>query len=461
VRLIFLLYLQKEIWSNKVWRKNNMQTKTIIRSLLSASFFAALTFFLVAGAQAQVFTDIHDFNNTNGATPVAKLIFDSAGNLYGTATMSAQGGENCFGGCGVAFKLAREGSGWKELALHGFSGGADGGIPMGNLVFDAAGNLYGTAKIGGNTAACINSATNTKGCGVVFELSPHSGGAWTATTLYAFAGGADGEYPEGGLVFDAAGNLYGTTNAGGSLTACSGLGCGTVFELSPSSSGWTETIVHSFVDDGADGVTGVGSVIFDGAGNLYGATVNGGIHGFGSVFELSPSSSGWTETILHSFDQRDGFMPNGDLLFDSAGNLYGSTQSGGRVSMCGIGCGAVFELSPNSSGGWDDTTVTAAVQNYDGEDIIGISADASGNLYFVASQAGGGTTICGGQACGTVTKLTHTSTGWFPTVVHHFLGIKDDAQPNAPVAIDASGTLFGTTYHDGPLGYGMVYKIVP
>lgn len=273
-----------------------MQTKTMIRSLLSALILAALNFSLVSGAQAQVLTDIHDFNNINGATPVAKLIFDSAGNLYGTTTMSAQGGGNCFGGCGVAFKLSHNGSGWKELVLHGFSGGVDGGIPMGNLVFDASGNLYGTTKIGGNNAACINSAANTKGCGVVFELSPQSGAGWTEKTIYAFAGGADGAYPEGGLVFDAAGNLYGITTSGGSLTACSGTGCGTVFELSPSSSGWTETIIHSFVDGGTDGVNPIGSVIFDGAGNLYGATVGGGIHDFGTVFALSPSSSGWTET---------------------------------------------------------------------------------------------------------------------------------------------------------------------
>ncbi len=154
-------------------------------------------------------------------------------------------------------------------------------------------------------------------------------------------------------------------------------------------------------------------------------------------------------------------MQNGDLLFDSAGNLYGSTQSGGRVSMCGIGCGVVFELSPNSSGGWDETVITAALPNYDGQDIVGVSADASGNLYFVASQAGGQATVCGGQGCGTVTKLTHTSSGWFPTVMHHFMAGNDSAQPNAPVAIDASGTLFGTTYHAGELGYGIVYRIVP
>jgi hypothetical protein len=207
-----------------------MKSTRIPSILIAALAVAAITFLLAVSAPAQVFTDIHDFNNADGATPTARLIFDSAGNLYGTAQMSAKGLWNCPAGCGVVFKLSHTFSGWKETVLHQFGGAASGATPMANLVFDAAGNLYGTTKNGGDNSQCIVAGVSL-GCGVVFELSQDSSGQWSETVLHTFTGGADGAHPLGGLVFDAAGNIYGTAFGGGDVAgACGTLGCGVIFD---------------------------------------------------------------------------------------------------------------------------------------------------------------------------------------------------------------------------------------
>src|ERR1019366_2578878 len=295
------------------------------------AIFTAILFVtsIWAAAEEKV---LHNFNNdgTDGYYPEVGLIVDAAGNLYGTTT--AGGAYNS----GTGFELTpAAGGGWTETVLHNFGNGTDGATPYAGLIFDAAGNLYGTTQYGG-----------TYGVGTVFELTPAGGGSWTEKVLYSFNhNGADGGVPAAGLIFDAAGNLYGTTVNGGTGSNCV-LGCGTVFELTPAAGGgWTEQVLHSFNNNGADGSTPFAGLIFDAAGNLYGTTFAGGTYGYGTVFELTPAAGGgWTETVLHNFGNgTDGTAPYAGLIFDAAGNLYGTTFVGGTY-----GYGTVFEVTPVS-----------------------------------------------------------------------------------------------------------------
>jgi uncharacterized repeat protein (TIGR03803 family) len=238
--------------------------------------------------------------------------------------------------------MPQAGGFWTEKVLHNFSNtGPDGAEPVAGVIFDSAGNLYGTTLYGG-----VN-RTHGGYVGVVFELTP-SGGGWIEKILYSFAQSKyDAAGPWGSLIFDSAGNLYGTTTSGGRY-----FGDGTVFELSPQAGGsWTETILHSFSDAERDGYHPYCNLIFDSAGNLYGTTSQGGAYGQGSgfvggtVFELTPGSGGnWTERILHSFgNESDGSEPLAGLIFDAAGNLYGTTEFGG--GGVGLGTGIAFEIS--------------------------------------------------------------------------------------------------------------------
>jgi uncharacterized repeat protein (TIGR03803 family) len=221
--------------------------------------------------------------------------------------------------------------------LHSFNNdGRDGYYPAIVLVLDAAGNLYGTTGAGGAHSD-----------GLVFELERKPEGGWAEKTLHAFNdNGKDGSYPSAGLIFDAAGNLYGTTDLGGTY------GYGAIFELTPGAGGrWTETILHSFNDDGTDGILAAAGLILDSAGNLYGTTSGGGAYSYGTAFELAPAAGGgWTETILHNFDDNgaDGVDPSVGLTLDSASNFYGTTQVGG-TGVCSYNsmfpsCGTVFEI---------------------------------------------------------------------------------------------------------------------
>ena len=340
---------------------------------------------------------LHSFNNngTDGYYPLAGLIFDAAGNLYGTTWHG--GTYNELGG-GTVFELTpTAGGGWTETVLHSFGNGADGIGPEAGLIFDAAKvNLYGTTAGGGSYSV-----------GTVFELTPTAGGGWTETVLYSFNdNGTDGWESLAGLIFDAAGNLYGTTWAGGTY------GGGTVFELTPAG-GWTEKVLHSFSWIGTDGFWPYAGLIIDAAGNLYGTTGAGGPSGWGMVFELTPTAGGgWTEKMLHSFpydNGTDGSQPVAGLIFDAVGNLYGTTEYGGTYSNCYGGCGTVFELTPAAGGGWTET-VLHSFNGTDGrEPAAGLIFDAAGNLY--------GTTYYGGTygncsvhnqpaACGTAFELT-------------------------------------------------------
>jgi hypothetical protein len=269
------------------------------------------------------------------------LIFDSEGNLYGTTRSGGDISACSSDGCGVVFELSPPSSGtgpWTETVLYTFAGGTDGAQPHAGLIFDSKGNLYGTTFAGGDTSACAGSTTSPPGCGVVFELSPPSGGtrSWSETVLHTFTGGSDGGYPTAGLIFDTGPNSY---------------GCGVAFELSPPSTGvgpWDETVLYSFIGPGvvSDGEYPDASLVLDAKGNLYGTTNGGGLYealGYGVVFELSPPVGGsgpWTETVLCTFSSATGASPAAGLILDSNGNFYGTTSGGGST----LG-GVAFELS--------------------------------------------------------------------------------------------------------------------
>jgi uncharacterized repeat protein (TIGR03803 family) len=269
---------------------------------------------------------LHSFNGNDGLTPYAGLIFDAAANLYGT---TVYGGDF---GYGTVFQLVRgANNSWSEAVLYSFAGNpADGAYPYGGVAFDAAGNLYGTTYSGG-----------TNDAGIVFQLTPGKGGNWTEKVLHGFGNGKDGTNPYAGLVVGAKHTLFGTTYAGGAQ------GLGAVFELAPGAKGrWKETLLHSF-KKGKDASHPYGGLVFDVAGNLYGTTYSGGLRGYGAVFRLSPGANGkWAEKILLGFDLNDGNGPYASLIFDAAGNLYGTTAYGGGSGCGGFGCGVVFEVVP-------------------------------------------------------------------------------------------------------------------
>jgi uncharacterized repeat protein (TIGR03803 family) len=426
---------------------------------------------LTSSARAQTYATIHSFagdNQEDGAGPRASLILDGSGNLYGT---TFQGGAATCGagdsGCGTVFELTPVSGGWQETILHEFTG-KNGELPWASLVSDGT-NLYGTTWQGGTLSACTG---NGNGCGVVFKLSPSATG-WQETVLHIFSGGKDGANPRAGLILDASGNLYGTTSQGGIAADCGGNGCGVVFELSPfSGGGWAEKEIHSFTG-GSDGSNPWAGLIFDADGNLYGTTSAGGSSsGVGVVFELKPiSGGGWKETVLHTFSsQAKGYAPAAGVVFDSHGNLYGTTSGGGvTTGDCGIdGCGVVFKLSPDAStGGWAETVIHAFEGTRDGAiPDAGLILDSAGNLYGTTQQGGLLTGGCNFNRCGVVFEFSPTATGWKETVLHDFIGTTaDGALPEAGLVLDSTtGNLYGTTTQDGtssPDGGGTAFEITP
>jgi uncharacterized repeat protein (TIGR03803 family) len=332
-------------------------------------------------------TVIHNFRGgADGSQPRAALVMDSSGNLYGTTLLGGPANE------GVVFELTPGKGTWTETVLHTFTGAPDGSQPYAGLLMGAGGVLFGTTSGGG-----------AKGRGTVFRLAPSSGG-WTESVLYSFTGKGDGGSPRGGLIADAGGNLYGTT-AGGGVAGCDiaafGKGCGTVFELSSVNGGWQETVLYSFTGTAGDGANSVAALLFDGSGNLYGTTQYGGTGaclyqgataGCGTVFELSPIGAAWQEKALYAFTSNsadDGAEPVAPLVFDSAGNLYGTTAGGGNGfdrSAFG-GDGTVFELSP-VNGTWQE----AVLHYFDGNDGArptgGLTFNSHGNLFGTTVTAG-------------------------------------------------------------------------
>jgi len=397
-------------------------------------FVLVAALLLATGSEAAVKgRALYSFTGSpDGSAPQSAVVFDKSGNLYGTTTT---GGTY---GCGTAFELIPSNGGWVEKVIFSFNC-SDGGSPN-NLVFDKSGNLYGTAPGGGSN-------------GLVFELTP-SGDTWIETVLYVFGGGKDGAYPTSGLTFDSKGRIYGTTENGGGSQACD-LGCGTVFRLSSSKGKWVETVIHRFKrSDGA--APSLGSLIFDHTGNLYGTTAEGGSQNSGTVFKLTNSGGKWTESVLYGFSV--GGAPEGSVIADGAGNLYGVLYEAGDSAM-----GAVFELMP-SNGGWSETILHSFTGGNDGYGpFAGLAMDKVGNLYGTTLYGGGRGNCRSGATnifCGTVYEMSPAAGGTWTETVIYSLGGKRGIFPLAPVLL-RNGSLFGTAWQGGTSNDGVVFRVTP
>ena len=364
-------------------------------------------------SQAQTLTVLHNFSSTgpDGQLPLAGLVLAN-GNFYGT---TEQGGSRA--GTGTVFQLDAKGH---ETVLYAFTG-TGGSFPSAGLVRDAEGNLYGTTTEGGQF-----------NLGTVFKLDSSG----VETVLHHFEGGTDGSIPFAGLILDAAGNLYGETNAGGDATC----NCGTVFEIGADGA---ESVLYRFTG-GTDGSVPVtGNLIRDSAGNLLGTTADGGASGQGAVFKIHPDG---TETTLYSFTGKsDGGSPYSNLIRDGKGNLYGTTSGGGTFRF-----GTVFKIDSRGN----ETVLHNFAGGSDGESpMAGLVLDSKGNLY--------GTTIAGGvvgkYGYGTVFEISQNGT---ETVLHAFNRL-DGASPAVGLIIDGKGNLYGTTSSGGVQGRGTVFKVTP
>jgi|CZKJ01.1.fsa_nt_gi uncharacterized repeat protein (TIGR03803 family) len=291
--------------------------------------------------------DLYSF--AENAEPVGGLVFGATGQIYGVNNI---GGAN---GVGSVFQMTKNADGtWQETEIYSFAGYPnDGANPYAGLTLDSAGNLYGTTEFGGD-GACIR-VKNPVGCGTVFELSYAAKTGWTEIVLHQFEGayGNDGSAPAANLIFDASGNIYGTTSTGGMFNRnCPiidyGPGCGTVFELTPSAFAWNETILYSFIGGTKDGSSASG-LVWDQYGNLYGTVEDAAANDYGAIFKLTPSAGGsWTESLVYNFGSgSDGRFPEGALVFGKSGHLYGATVGGGVYGgALNNGQGTVFEFTP-------------------------------------------------------------------------------------------------------------------
>lgn len=390
------------------------------RKLASWLAFTTLTITLLLigpAAQAQTYSEIYHFTTADLLT--STLLMDRSGKLYGTS----EGGQ--YGTCaayGMVYQLKPEGSNWVLNPLHCFSaplGGNDGALPIdyGGLTFGPDGNIYGTTNEGG-----INNGTDS--LGTVFEVTPRPTACktslcpWDSTILYKFGTNSpDGVFPQSNVVFDASGNMYGTTEFGGH-------GDGGAFEMTYANGVWTESLIYAF-DDGAEAQAGL---ILDRAGNLYGTLPYGGL-AYGIVFQLTPGQSGWTQNVIYRFtDGADGKNPFAGLVMDSAGNLYGATSLGGANNG-----GIIYELSPSGSG-WTFSVLYSLPGNCGPESAL--TMDAAGNLY-------GTTHNDGAHQLGNIFELSPGQYGWTYTDLHSYALGDDGTEPYAGVTIAPDGTLYG------------------
>jgi uncharacterized repeat protein (TIGR03803 family) len=403
-----------------------------------------LTMLATAPALAQTFTVIHTFTGPDGANPYAGLTIDQAGRLYGTTWRGGAGPctISFLNGCGTVFRLTPHGQGWLFSPLYSFQG-ADGEAPFSRVIFGPDGTLYGTTSEGGAV-----------GQGTVFNLKPPAAVCkaslcpWDETVLHSFTGTTDGGSPYSEVLLDQAGNLYGTTYAGGDHTR------GTVFELTRSNGSWEETVLS----DLPDGKGPYGGLIFDASGNLYGTTSAGGYtgcdygsySGCGTVFQLTPSGSGWTTNTLYDFQSTSsGNTPLANMIMDGAGNLYGTTLDGGQY-----GGGTAFELT-NSNGNWSFHVFYAFFpEEQDGGADGPLLMDSAGNLYVTVLTSGY-------FGYGQVLKLIPSDGGWAEYTLHTFTNGDDGRYPSGSLVMDSQGNLYGTASTGGAQGYGLVWEITP
>jgi uncharacterized repeat protein (TIGR03803 family) len=459
------------------------------RNLAGDSCTAIVLFILLATASwagAAKETVLYSFQNTpDGSNPAGRVATDKSGNLYGTTWYGGTLANGCGGYCGIVFELSppsSQGGAWTENIIYNFQGVnvGDGDFPHGGLIWSEGGKLYGTTAYGG-TGDCVLLGGKV-GCGTVYELTPPAttGGAWTEAVIYSFQGGKDGYWPEGELVSDDKGNLYGGTFYGGGYGVCDGgiyPYCGTIFELSPPTtqgSVWTEKVLYSF-KNGTDGANANGSLVLDSQGALFGTTMFGGSpgclsssgRGCGVAFQLTPPMHGeksWTYTVIHSFSPNppDGAAPYAGLIFDKSGNLYGTTYAGGDAWSGHAG--TVFELSPPSVSGqpWTETTLCNFGEGRTGSNPYGgVVFDGDENLYGTASNLGN-------YLAGTVFQLkrpTENGSAWTLNILHAFERSPDAATPTGTLIWGKEGKLYGLTALGGTGncigGCGTVYEIAP
>ena len=392
----------------------------------------------VASWAADTESVVFNFTGGNdGGEPAAQLIFDSAGNLYGTTVVGG------LYGCGTVFELSLSGNQWNETVLYNFDCYDTGKNPYGGVILDSAGSLYGTTVAGGSGGECSGD-----GCGVVYELAK-SGDTWNETVLYNFTGGDDGFGPGSALVMDKAGNLYGTTPDGGAFAA------GVVYQLSPNQQQWTQTVIHAFTggDDGAVG--SLGPLLLGAGGTLNGVTELGGQFGAGVAFRMSPAGNTWNYTTMYAFQGLpDAGFPYGGLIADSHGRLYGTTYFGGTG-----GLGSVFEVGAGATVRtlWKESVLYSFQGGTDASfPTSTLVFDAAGNLYGTSST--GGNPSCD---CGTIFKLAPHSGGWDESVLHNFNGSGDGNSPSYGLTPDGKSNYFGVTPVGGLYGQGVVFQITP
>ena len=401
---------------------------------------ALLGLFLIsAQADAQTYAVIHDFTGgSDGATPIAGVTIDAAGSLCGTAS---SGGRRGFGN---VYRLAQVPSGWRFDLLYTFRGDreGDGSTPVARVVIGPDRALYGTTFSGGNGNGC----PQRYGCGTAFRIAPKARASldpWDETVLYRF-GYHDGSDPGyGDLLFDGQGNLYGTTRNGGASLQ------GTVYRLSPSGELWREAVLYSFAGS-PDGSAPLGGVLMDAAGNLFGTTFAGGPGNSGTIYELQPSGSGWTESVLYAFqDPSGGIDPGSNLALLPSGALVGVTQAGGAQNG-----GALFQLAPSLGGSWN----FSALFDFNGPALDGtyrtLIPDGAGNFYGTTSDDGP-------DQQGSVFELSSSNGVWSYTTLHNFTGGTDGGMPFGTLALDAHGNVYGTASTGGAYGNGVVFKIAP
>ncbi len=383
---------------------------------------------LSAYAFGQTEKILYEFNGGTGSSPAGNLIFDAAGNLYGTTTT---GGSETRG---AVYELSpAAGGGWTQTTLHSFTGGSDGSEPEAGLVFDATGNLYGTTAWGG-----------VYGYGTVFELSPLSGGGWTEQVLYSFTNSTDGANPNGALTFDMAGNLYGTCIFGGAHDQ------GVVYELSPVvGGGWTENVILS--GSPAHGADFFGSVVFDSSGNLYATASTDGSFNAGAIYRLRYTAGVWKASVIYTFQNgADGSSPVG-LIYRAPNRFFGVTNGGGTY-----GYGTAYELTLGANGTWSKTILYNFGNSSAGAlpPIFSLTVGPSGRLYSASSQGGS-------SGFGTAFALVQSAGIWQEKILHNFTINSDAGNPNGGVVLDGAGNLYGVGANGGTWESGAVYKITP
>lgn len=393
-----------------------------------------------AFSEGQTFQVLHSFKGgpSDGSYPSTPLLLTPQGAIIGATSGGGADVMECNAiGCGTLFELTKGYGHWKQSILYNFSSTSGNfPAPTGPLTMDVAGNIYGTQETDGDLSC---------NCGAVYQLA-FGNGVWTQNVLHNFLGGTtDGALPSSGLVQDAAGNFYGTTESGGVSGSQ-----GTVFQLKNNSDGTFDySVIYRFGAVLYDGEEPFGPLTIDSLGNLYGTTVGGGNYGFGTVFRLAPSGDTWMESILFNFtlDYGSSPFPVG-VVFDAAGNLYGTTQYGGAYAV-----GTIYKLTP-SVGYWNRTILRTFTGGSDGAVPTGsLSIDSSGTLYGACNA--GGT-----FGHGNVYKITRANGKWRETPLHQFKGT-DGSSPYPGVVLDAQGNIYGVTGIDGIYGYGVAFEITP